>query len=238
MMPRILMVLAAWLGAFSAVDPNTSASWVGGVAALSLLTIAIGFNIRQYRSQVRDIKQLKIEKARDKRECNWQLSVLTDVLEDNGIPMPGKFWDVPEDPILRVQEEEIKRRRRMIRFSASDKTDESGAIGMSVVGIGLLIMAFIAVLMFLANSLIIQPIQDIEASGRVDNCNNSLTADEFVSIVYALQAGPNTEQRDVYSALANEAASRIRHRLAICADGKPDTFVIPQFIPPTTTTVP
>jgi hypothetical protein len=238
------MAVAAWLGLISAIDPNTSASWVGGAAALTLLTIAIGFNVRQYRNQTREISQLRRDKAKDKRECNWQISVLADVLEANGIPMPGKFWDVPEDPVLYAQEEETRRRRRMFRLQASEDSSESGMAGLSIVGIVLMLLGFFAVVLWMANSLIVQPIQDARDTSVGNSCVNSLNADQFATIVFALDSPPNSPERTTYSQLAYEAAERIRHRASICADGKPDLFLIPappgllHPAPTTTTTAP
>lgn len=247
----IAIAVASWVGVLAtAVDPNTSASWAGGVAALTLLTIAIGFNIRQYRNQAKEIKQLKIEKAKDKRECNWQIRVLADVLDANGIPMPANFWNVPEDPILQVQEEETNRRRRMFKMSASDTYDESGAVAMNIIGISLLVIAFMAALIVLANWLIINPIREIRSNSvqaiqirqeqlkqdSVDRCVASLTADQFSSIVYALESTPDSVQRVLYANLAAQAADRIRNRVEICKDGVPDNFVVPP--PPSTTTPP
>ena len=240
------MALAAWLGATS-VDPNTGASWVGGVAALSLLTIAIGFNVRQYRNQAKEIQQLKIDRAKDKRECNWQISVLAEVLDANDIPMPGRFWDVPEDPILTAQLEETDRRRRMFKMRYEDR-GEDGAVAMNVVGIVLLVASFVAVLLVLANSLIIQPIQDINSrsaqsvlireqqleNDRKDSCIASLTADYFVAIADAFSSPPSPDpKRTVAVDNLNTTAERIRNRVKLCKDGKPDDFV-PETVPTST----
>lgn len=230
-----VMAISAWAG-LAAMDPDTGASWVGGVAALSLLTIAIGFNIRQYNHQSKDIRQIQVEKAQDKRECNWQISVLAAVLEQHAIPMPANFWDVPKDPILKVQQAETDRRRRMFKFRYEDHErageNESGMAAMSFVGVVLMVCAFFVIMLFVANTLIIQPIEDIKSqnetsaeSAAIDRCSNSITADFFVAIKRALAAPPAPSAERAAAVIdLNVTAERIRNRATICADGKPDAY--------------
>lgn len=219
---------SAW-GGLLAVDPNSSSSWVGGAAALTLLTIAIGFNVRNQVKQARDLRAVEVARRRDQRVCNYQLSVLVEVLDASGTPMPAKFWDIPDDAALDIHEAEARqRRRRMFGFLEEDDDSQRGWVTSIFLGTVFSVLAAFAIFALVLNGFILQPLHDLETNGAEQRCVSSLSADQFLTIIYSLRSTPDSDQRDFYSDLAAKASERLRNRDHICSDGKPDVFVIPR----------
>ena len=156
-----MAVAAAWIGLFSA-DANTSSSWVGGAAALTLLTIAIAFN---FRNQLQNAKERKVQEAM----CRWQISVLVEVLDINGIPMPAKFWEEPPKEASKMQDEELKQRKRRIVGVVDEEDGASILLG----AVSLCLIIFVATVLML-NIFIIEPLQDLHESNDTRSCYASL----------------------------------------------------------------
>lgn len=218
--------LAALAAVWAAINPNDSASWVGGAAALTLLTIAIGFNAGTLVRLRRDVRDAKEDQRRDQRVCNYQLGVLVDVLTANAINVPGNFYDVPDDEILQIHENERRRRRSMFRMSG-DPDGEGGWVTSIFIGTVASILAVFLIFALGVKELVLDPVSDLRDNNRIDHCVASLSADWQVSVDLALGASPDSDTRNDYLMLANRAAERIRNRTHICADGKPDPFPLP-----------
>jgi len=211
----VVATAAAWAGLF-ATDANTSSSWVGGAAALTLLTIAIAFN---FRNQLNNSRERKHQEAM----CRWQISVLVEVLEVNNIQMPSKFWQNPPPEATKIQEEEMKQRKRRI-FGVVDEEDGTSLL---LSAVSLSIVIFVATVLMI-NIFIVTPLQDLQENGQVRSCYASLTADYNIAISDAFLSppAPSIERTRSVQEL-RETANRIRHRETICADGKPDKYVHP-----------
>lgn len=228
MLAYLGMACSAWIGVL-AIDPNNGASWVGGAAALTLLTIAIGFNARNQVNQTRELKSLRKAQRRDQRVCNYQISVLVGELEQKGMTMPPEFWDIPDDLEMEKQEQRDKKRRRI--FGVVDES-EDGEINHIFLGTIMLILAMFAIFSFVLKQQFIDPLNEVKATtaqsaleNHQDSCVASLTADYFVAVQRALAAppAPNPEREAAVKDLG-VTAERIRHRVPICEDGKPDDY--------------
>lgn len=226
----LLMLSSAAVG-LSALSPNDTSSWVGGAAALVLLTIAIGFNAGTLVRLRRELKDTKDEQRQDQRVCNYQLGILVDVLTDNGINVPGSFYDVPDETMLQVHEaERVQRRRRMFGFPTDPDNDERGWVTSIFLGTLFAVLAAFAIFALALNGLILGPLRDLQTNSDKADCIASLQADQFASIVFQIQSPPGSDERTVYTKFAIDAAKRIANREKICADGEPDTFILP--VPP------
>lgn len=214
--------LAAAAAIWAAVDPDDGASWIGGAAALTLLTIAIGFNASTLVRLRRENRETKAAQRNDQRVCNYQISVLASVLDSNGIPMPARFWDIPDEKVLDLHEQETKRRRRMFGYS---EEHEEGWVTSVFVGTTFAVLAAFAIFALVLNLWIIGPLEKLEENSGKDRCNNSLTADYFVAIQRALAAPPApSPERAAAVADLGITAERIRNRASICEDGEPNAF--------------
>ena len=211
----VVAVIAAWAGLL-ATDANTSSSWVGGAAALTLLTIAIAFN---FRNQIQTSRQHKVTEA----ACRWQISVLVEVLDVNGIPMPSKFWQEPPPEMLKIQESEMKQRKRRI-FGMVDEEDGTSIL-LSAVSMCLVIFVAIVLMM---NVFIVKPLQFLKTSRETAACFSALNADYYIAVADALASPPApSPERERAVLELTQTATRIRNRDNICEDGKPDIYVHP-----------
>jgi hypothetical protein len=210
----------------TALDPNDASSWVGGASALTLLTVAIGFNATTMFRLRREVKVEKDARRQDQRVCNYQLSIMSKVLEDHNIPMPPNFWDIPEEPVLVKSEQETRRKAWMFKFGE----DEAGWVTSIFFGTVVAILAVFALFALALNSLVLDPVKDLQVSRKQDACIASLSADQFYTIILQLNAPPNSQQRSDFGNLGIRAADRIRRRNTICADGKPDDFPLPSVL--------
>lgn len=226
MEPMVVAMAAAWLGLF-ATDANTSSSWVGGAAALTLLTIAIAFN---FRNQLQNSRERREEEAM----CRWQISVLVEVLDLNGIPMPSKFWDTPPREAKKIQEDEMKQRKRRI-FGVVDEED-----GVSILlgAASLAIVIFVATILML-NVFIEKPLQDLSETQDTRSCYASLSADFYVAIGDAFLTPPAPDKSRLIAVKeVKDTADRIRNRIKICEDGKTDNYKPPVIVLDPSTTTP
>lgn len=198
-------------------DPGASSQWVAGGAALALLSVSIGV-----------IFKLLLNQSQENKICNWRLGTLYNALIDSNIKVPQDFLNGP--PNL------SERRRRKVSMSINK--DESGQIDRMWLATAALMMIFLVGFGSIFYIFVIHPIsvlqdnqQESSISDRQDKCVASLTADEFVAIIYQLKSTPDSSSRDFYSDLAVKAATRIRNRGDICDDGIPDKFEIPETAP-------
>jgi hypothetical protein len=209
-----------------AAGSDLPVSWGAGSLALALLVVAIAFNVTNQRTQRRDIRDLKRENVL----CNYRTAILVEVLSTNGIAVPGKFWETPAEGVAEMNVEDSKHRGRS-RFDLFGN-EEGNVEWASVIGILALILVAFFVIGGILNHFIVEPLHDVqhrqttEAEARAsDSCVASLTADYFVAIKRALAAppAPNPERGAAIEDL-NVTAERIRHRVPICSDGKPDSY--------------
>lgn len=202
------MVILSVIAVLNAVDPGASSQWVAGGAALALLTVAIGFTMRQQFNLVQENKL-----------CNWRIGILVRLLTENGMTPPPEFWEGPPDIAAK--------KKRRLRVTWNDESNELGQTTRLMVSWMASILVFIICASLVVWTFVIRPISDLSENRNQDKCVSSLTADYFVSINQVLKAPPDSGTRDDAVALANTAAERIRNRDAICADGEPNKFDLP-----------
>lgn len=199
-----------------AADPGSFSQWGAGGAALAILGVSIAVIFRVLYNQ-----------AQENKVCNFRLSTLYNALIDAGIRIPDDFKYGPPDL--------SEKKRRKISMNITRGGSESGAttsLWLSGVALALVFLVGVCAIAYI---FVINPIAELRTdsttdkqASQVDRCNNSLTADYFVAIGLALGAPPDSGERNVYIKLSQDAAERIRHRLDICADGKPDEFKLPE----------
>jgi hypothetical protein len=210
MEPMVTAVAAAWFGLFATTDANSSSSWVGGAAALTLLTIAIAFN---FRNQLQNSRERRTQEAM----CRWQISVLVEVLDVNGIPMPAKFWDEPPKQARQMQEDEMKQRKRRT-FGMIDEEDGASIL---LGAASLCVVIFVSTILML-NIFIIKPLQELQETNQTRTCYAALNADYYVAVADAfLSPSSPSPERDVAVKKLKITAEKIRHRVTECDDNDP-----------------
>lgn len=184
-----------------AIDANASASWIGGAAALSLLSIAIAFN---FRNQIQNAREHKATEA----TCRWQISVLVEVLDKNGIPMPPKFWLEPPKESHKKQDKKIN--------------EDDGTISSPLLaGVSLAILIFLATVLVI-NVFIIVPIRNLQPDKDTAECYQTLNNDYYIAVANVLLSSPSpSPQRDLAVDDLNFVVAKLRNRVVICEDGDP-----------------